>query len=149
MSWSCGDAKHSYQTCHAKNKKPSQGSSAWLSYEESPSTLHDAPSFPKSDVGLVVNSSSSRPSRSINELLVIEIFSGSCNLSTAFVKRGFQALAIDHVQSHKFHTLIFWSYPSSWSTTSFGYYTHSKTLFGMACTSMWHRLPCTQHTSAE
>ena len=28
MSWSCGDAKHSYQTCHAKNKKPSQGSSA-------------------------------------------------------------------------------------------------------------------------
>ena len=28
MFWSCGDAKHSYQTCHAKNKKPSQGSSA-------------------------------------------------------------------------------------------------------------------------
>ena len=27
-SWSCGDAKHSYQTCHAKNKKPNQGSSA-------------------------------------------------------------------------------------------------------------------------
>ena len=24
MSWSCGDAKHSYQTCHAKNKKPGQ-----------------------------------------------------------------------------------------------------------------------------
>jgi len=38
---------------------------------------------------------------------VIEIFSGSCNLSTAFVKRGFQALAIDHVPSHKFRTLIF------------------------------------------
>ena len=54
-----------------------------------------------------MNSSSSRPSRSINELLVIEIFSGSCNLSTAFVKRGFQALAIDHAQSHKFRTLIF------------------------------------------
>ena len=28
MSWSCGDAKHSYQTCHAKNKKPNSGSSA-------------------------------------------------------------------------------------------------------------------------
>ena len=38
---------------------------------------------------------------------MIEIFSGSCNLSTAFVKRGFQALAIDHAQSHKFRTLIF------------------------------------------
>ena len=25
MNWSCGDAKHSYQNCHAKNKKPSGG----------------------------------------------------------------------------------------------------------------------------
>jgi hypothetical protein len=61
----------------------------------------------KSDDGVVLNSSFLRSSQSINELLVVEIFSGSCNLSTAFVKRGFQALAIDHAQSHKFRTLIF------------------------------------------
>ena len=69
--------------------------------------LHEAPSSTMLDSGPASNSSSSRPNRSINELLVIEIFSGSCNLSTAFVKRGFQALAIDHVPSHKFRTLIF------------------------------------------
>ena len=69
--------------------------------------LHEAPSSTMLDSGPASNSSSSRPNRSINELLVIEIFSGSCNLSTAFVKRGFQALAIDYVPSHKFRTLIF------------------------------------------
>ena len=69
--------------------------------------LHEAPSSTMLDSGPTSNSSPSRPNRSINELLVIEIFSGSCNLSTAFVKRGFQALAIDHVPSHKFRTLIF------------------------------------------
>ena len=69
--------------------------------------LHDVPSSTMIDSGSISNSSPSRPNRSINELLVIEIFSGSCNLSTAFVKRGFQALAIDHVPSHKFRTLIF------------------------------------------
>jgi hypothetical protein len=61
----------------------------------------------KSDDGVVLNSSFLRSSQSINELLVVEIFSGSCNLSTAFVKRGFHALAIDHAQSHKFRTVIF------------------------------------------
>ena len=78
-----------------------------ISHEEPPPTLHDASSSSKSDDGLVLNSSSLRSSRSFNEFLVIEIFFGSGKLSTAFVKRGFQALAIDHAQSHKFRTLIF------------------------------------------
>ena len=68
--------------------------------------LHVEPSFSKKDVGQPSNSTSSKVTSSIDELLIIEVFAGSCNLSTAFVKCGFQALAIDHIQSHKFRTMI-------------------------------------------
>ena len=50
--------------------------------------------------------SSTPSSAPISELLVIEIFSGTCNLSAAFVQCGFQALAIDHVSSSKFRTFL-------------------------------------------
>lgn len=68
--------------------------------------MHAEPLPLKPDIGSSLNSSSSRPNTSIGELLIVEVFAGSCNLSTAFVRRGFQALAIDHVSSHKFRTMI-------------------------------------------
>ena len=81
---------------------------------ENQNDLHDTMMSSKQDTKPICNSdpsfqaasSSMKRTTSIGELLILEVFSGSCNLSSAFVQRGFQALAVDHTTSHKFRTLI-------------------------------------------
>ena len=67
--------------------------------------MHEEPLPSKSVAGSHPNSSAASRMPSIGELLIIEVFAGSCNLSSTFVKFGFQAIAVDHTQSHQFRVM--------------------------------------------
>ena len=67
--------------------------------------MHEEPLPSKPVAGSHPNSPAASRMPSIGELLIIEVFAGSCNLSSTFVKFGFQAIAVDHTQSHQFRVM--------------------------------------------
>ena len=67
--------------------------------------MHEEPLPSKPVAGSHPNSPAASRMPSIGELLIIEVFAGSCNLSSTLVKFGFQAIAVDHTQSHQFRVM--------------------------------------------
>ena len=67
--------------------------------------MHENTLPSKTDAVSIQNLPLTNKKTSIGELLIIEVFAGSCNLSATLVKHGFQAIAVDHIQSHKFRVM--------------------------------------------